>query len=186
MARSSASPVKQFKNVTFAGSSCNLKMLPMLPVAAGAVGMWESGVLAFAGFPSAEGNVGNSLLFFEFSTLSSARHFHSAWALFFPRIRTRAPPRLRPRERGRSDGRGLGRGADRDVLSGSGRRRGHRGLPTESEDLLQLDLNGGRELKRVEAVSPLLQLRQPHRIRGPRSHQTLRRRLRRFVRPPQP
>ena len=36
----------------------------MLPVAAGAVGMWESGILAFAGFPSAEESRGNSLLFF--------------------------------------------------------------------------------------------------------------------------
>src|SRR5207245_2906627 len=68
-------PVKQFKNVTLAESSCNLKMLP---VAAGAVGMWESGVLFLAGFPSAEGSVGNSSWFLEFSTLSSAPHFHSA------------------------------------------------------------------------------------------------------------
>jgi hypothetical protein len=61
--------------------------------------MWESRVLAFAGFPSAEESVGNSLASFEFSTLSSARHFHSASALSFPRIRTRAPAGLRPRAR---------------------------------------------------------------------------------------
>jgi hypothetical protein len=85
------SPVKQFKNVTLSHSSCNLKMLP---VAVGAVGMWKSGAGFWAGFPSAEGSVGNSFLFLEFSTLSSARHFHSASVLFFPRIRTRAPVRL--------------------------------------------------------------------------------------------
>src|SRR5205823_7478485 len=83
-----ASPVKQFKNVTLAESSCNLKMLP---VAVGAVGMWESGVWFLAGFPSAEGSVGNSSWLLEFSTLSSARHFHSAWPAVFSRIGTRRP-----------------------------------------------------------------------------------------------
>jgi hypothetical protein len=54
---------------------------------------WECGNPAFlllAGFPSAEGSVGNSLWSLEFSTLSSVRHFHSvAPALFsnFPAAR---------------------------------------------------------------------------------------------------
>src|SRR3989442_13858843 len=81
-------PVKQFKNVTLAESSCNLKMLP---VAVGAVGMWESGVWFLAGFPSAEGSVGNSSWLLEFSTLSSARHFLSAWPAVFSRFGTRQP-----------------------------------------------------------------------------------------------
>jgi hypothetical protein len=46
--------------------------------AAGAVEMWESGLL-LAGFPSPVERVGNSL--FEFSTLSRGRHFHRAFHL---------------------------------------------------------------------------------------------------------
>jgi hypothetical protein len=45
-----------------------------------AVVLWECGnpaLLVFAGFPSAEEGVGNSLWSLEFSALSSARHFHS-------------------------------------------------------------------------------------------------------------
>src|ERR1043166_5423846 len=48
--------------------------------------LWECGNPAqCAGFPSAEGREGNSL--FEFSSLSSARHFHSAGGEHFPRLR---------------------------------------------------------------------------------------------------
>ena len=43
--------------------------------AAGAVEMWESGCPC-AGFPSPVERVGNS--FWEFSTLSTGRHFHGA------------------------------------------------------------------------------------------------------------
>jgi len=46
--------------------------------AAGAVEMWESGVFVLAGFPSPVERVGNSFLLFEFSTLSTGRHFHGA------------------------------------------------------------------------------------------------------------
>jgi len=44
---------------------------------AAVVVLWKGGNPAlFAGFPSVQERVANSL--FEFSTLSSARHFHSA------------------------------------------------------------------------------------------------------------
>src|SRR5580692_8220601 len=45
--------------------------------------LWECGNPApWAGFPSAEGRAGNS--FWEFSALSSARHFHSVARALFP------------------------------------------------------------------------------------------------------
>src|SRR5205814_3064623 len=46
----------------------------------GAVEMWKSGP-PFAGFPSPVESVENSLWFFEFSTLSTGRHFHGAFPL---------------------------------------------------------------------------------------------------------
>ena len=53
-------------------------LLPFYRLAAGAVEMWESGVFVLAGFPSPVERVGNSLELFEFSTLSTGRHFHGA------------------------------------------------------------------------------------------------------------
>src|SRR5256885_8949720 len=100
----------------------------MLPVAVGAVGMWESGVWFLAGFPSAEGSVGNSSWLLEFSTLPSARHFHSAWPAVFSRIGTRQPAIARP-PRGWSGhgwrvGDGLGRRAGLEIGRASCRERG--------------------------------------------------------------
>src|SRR5438874_7147808 len=46
----------------------------------GAVEMWKSGP-PFAGFPSPVERVENSLWVFEFSTLSTGRHFHGAFPL---------------------------------------------------------------------------------------------------------
>jgi hypothetical protein len=60
--------------------------------AVGAVGMWKSGTL-FAGFPSPGERVGNSLWLFEFSTLSTGRHFHGA--LLSHRPRSAATQRVR-------------------------------------------------------------------------------------------
>src|SRR5579872_5652961 len=61
-------------------------------------GLWECGNPAFcAGFPSAEGRVKNS--FGEFSTLSSARHFHSPAADFFSARINRAGYREAERRR---------------------------------------------------------------------------------------
>jgi hypothetical protein len=70
------------------------------------------------------------------------------------------------------------------VLSKNWRRRGRGSLPAEREDLLQLGLDARGELKGIEAVAPVLQLRQLHRIGGSRSYQALQRRLWRFLMPP--
>src|SRR5207249_12012700 len=121
-------PVKQFKNVTLAESSCNLKMLP---VAVGAVGMWDSGVCFLAGFPSAEGSVGNSSWLLEFSTLSSARHFHSAWPAVFSRIGTRRPAVARPPQGGSGHRWRVGDGLGRRAGLGTLRPQGHGGLAAE-------------------------------------------------------
>src|SRR5579863_3079026 len=142
-------PVKQPKNVTLAESSCNLKMLP---VGVGAVGMWESGVWFLAGFPSAEGRVGNSSWFLEFSTLSSARHFHRAWPAGFSRIGTRRPAIGQPFQGGSRHGWGVGNGLGRRAGLGAWRAGGRGGgLAAESEDPPQLGLDAGRKLKRIES-----------------------------------
>src|SRR5260370_9112264 len=116
----------------------------MLPVAVGAVGMWESGVLFLAGFPSAEGSVENSFLPFEFSTLSSARHFHSAWPAVFSRIGTRLPAIAQPPQGWSRHGWRVGDGFARPPFLGAvpPRRRGV--LTARSQYPLQLDSNPGR------------------------------------------
>src|SRR2546428_6571867 len=122
----------------------------MLPVAVGAVGMWESGVLFLAGFPSAEGSVGNSSWLLEFSTLSSARHFHSAWPAFFSRIGTRWPVIARPPQGGSGHGWRVGDGLGPRPGLGTLRPQGHGGLAAESEERLWLRFDGRREPKRIE------------------------------------
>ena len=175
-------PVKQFKNVTLSHSSCNLKMLP---VAVGAVGMWKSGAGFWAGFPSAEGSVGNSFLFLEFSTLSSARHFHSASSAVVSPTRTRPPTILRLPASGWDDGGRVGDSADRRVFLGALRHRGGGGLAAESEDPPALGLHRVRELKRIETLAQALQLRYLHRIGRPTSRQPLQRGLWCLVMSPQ-
>src|SRR6516225_3340433 len=175
-------PVKQFKNVTLSHSSCNLEMLP---VAAGAVGMWKSGAWFLAGFPRAEGSVGNSPLLLEFSTLSSARHFHSASSAVVSPTRTRPPTILRLPASGWDDGGRVGDSADRRVFLGALRHRGGGGLAAESEDPPALGLHRGRELKRIQTLAQALQLRYLHWIGRPTKPPALQRGLRCWVTPPQ-
>src|SRR5439155_2539790 len=175
-------PVKQFKNVTLAESSCNLKMLP---VAVGAVGMWESGVWFLAGFPSAEGSVGNSSWLLEFSMLSSARHFHSAWPAVFSRIGTRRPAIARPPQGWSRHGWRVGDGLGWRAGLGAWRPRGRRRLAAESEDRLQLRVDARRELKRIEPGTQAPQFRHLPRVGRLASRQALQRGLRRFVTPSQ-
>src|SRR5438874_8409408 len=157
----------------------------MLPVAVGAVGMWESGVWFLAGFPSAEGSVGNSSWLVEFSTLSSARHFHSAWPAVFSRIGTRRPAVARPPQGGSGHRWRVGDGLGRRAGLGTLRPQGHGGLAAESEDRLQLRFDARRELKRIEPGTQPPQFRHLPRVGCPASLQALQRRLRRFVTPPQ-
>jgi hypothetical protein len=172
-------PDNQFKNVTLAHSSYNLKMLP---VAAGAVGMWKSGGLTLAGFPSAEGSGRNSLLSLELSTLSSARHFHRAFPALFCPTRTRMPTILRTPGSWSGNGLPCGDDADRRAEFGALHHRGC--LAAESEDPPPLGLHHGGELKRIETLTQTLQLRYPRRSGRPASRQPLQRGLRCLVMPP--
>src|SRR5207244_7492049 len=133
----------------------------------GAVGMWESGVWFLAGFPSAEESVGNSSWLLEFSTLSSARHFHSAWPAGFSRIGTRRPAIARPPRGWSGHGWRVGDGLGRRAGLGAWR------LAAASEDRLQLRRDARRELKLNVPAAQAPQFRHRPRVRRPASRHAL-------------